>query len=1159
MKRFFTLTLSLLALGFVSASAVTRSDGNTLPTKRSLQPISVPGHRIAAQNMVTTTADASQNNTHALRRVSEFNPKQTLTAPGFGYLKGPDGTQWYYTQSYELRGSGYSASYGSSTIKLYDSNNQAAGEVKVEIPSDLNVNYIAVDGDVTQKLFDRTDTSNEIAVLFHIVGSADNNYEGAYKIYVYHTTGEKIMEFDTYGMMFNMSQGWNGYQRQIMMRSGVESDGSAMTYYDILTTPDYGTNKMKVEHTFAVADSLTYYSEGASLNCYELDGEPYYVISYYEKDWVESIGDDFYPVQREDNNYIVKVYDRKYNLVDSIAAPVIKPDDATYRMAAFGFMSDKDLSSGYFTAKGEHALVVSFYDMTIESDSYLYSFEVYNSKGEKINTVCTNAVSGAWQTLSPVNGMSDQMAFLQTIGDTQQIHIVDLPTCATALVIPAEIDGQSISFNLDRYPKGKSCIYGIKKATADTDDDGNVIASILWYTPELELDHVAKFNLGQNGEYFTPLLASTTMNPYLFDSDDELEYIYIAKKKRDDSNVIDNVLEVANEDGTVIRTFRGNDDYALRTPSVVKMSSTINQLHIAYYNDDTDEYLIDYYDLPLVGNELKGEGTAESPYLIATAGDLLQIGKHTDAYYRLTDNIDMDLLTQGWTPIENFTGTLDGAGHTITNLNISGSDSRVGLFAMINEGGTVKNLTIADATLTLTSSNAYAGFIAGETMQATIDSVHVVYSTIASPSDSYDAVIGGLVGRATYYTDATRSSFSGTIDAAGANSVGGIYGASRTSSDVIACMASGDITANTLVGGIVGETDRDCNVVDCHANVDIMAHNTIGGIVGENDSRGKISRCIAEGSITATESSRWYGWSVAGVVGNLMGDEAVSGVEVVSGNVVNVAIELAADGTADGTVHRIAGYTTINESYESDETPKIDPGLKFNYALASMSMPEGAVTCDEDTCTDGKTIKAEDLTRDFYTTLKYAFGVTTDAPWKYVDSKALLYYEDEVMAVVFDDKPLYVNQGESLTTTVTVYGGKADGLALSVADENIATAEISSTASDVATITIKALKEGSTTLTLTLGDFTTEATLTVRPALTNAISAPDVVQTEISINGNAVTAVGASRMAIYSITGQCLAATHRTMLSTMQLPAGVYVAVAIDANGKIKSKKFIVK
>ena len=87
-----------------------------------------------------------------------------------------------------------------------------------------------------------------------------------------------------------------------------------------------------------------------------------------------------------------------------------------------------------------------------------------------------------------------------------------------------------------------------------------------------------------------------------------------------------------------------------------------------------------------------GSGTAADPYQITTGGQLLLIKDYYDKNFVLAANIDLD--NKNWLPIPDFSGTLDGAGYTIRNLQVSRTDDGQGLFASISGNAVVKNLNI---------------------------------------------------------------------------------------------------------------------------------------------------------------------------------------------------------------------------------------------------------------------------------------------------------------------------------------------------------------------------------------------------------------------------------------------------------------------------------
>jgi hypothetical protein len=95
---------------------------------------------------------------------------------------------------------------------------------------------------------------------------------------------------------------------------------------------------------------------------------------------------------------------------------------------------------------------------------------------------------------------------------------------------------------------------------------------------------------------------------------------------------------------------------------------------------------------------LGGSGTQSDPYLISSANDLSEINNDLTAYYKMTDNIDLE--HQEYEPIGGpnypFQGTFDGDGFEISNLTITTFACEVGMFSSI-DNAVIKNLTISNA------------------------------------------------------------------------------------------------------------------------------------------------------------------------------------------------------------------------------------------------------------------------------------------------------------------------------------------------------------------------------------------------------------------------------------------------------------------------------
>ncbi|MEV0828496.1 DUF2341 domain-containing protein [Nonomuraea rubra] len=155
---------------------------------------------------------------------------------------------------------------------------------------------------------------------------------------------------------------------------------------------------------------------------------------------------------------------------------------------------------------------------------------------------------------------------------------------------------------------------------------------------------------------------------------------------------------------------------------------------------------------PLPG--IDGAGTPRDPYQIDSADDLRTVagaingdpGGYGGAAYRLTADLDFGGGTFGG--INSFTGTFEGAGHTISGLQLvrepsaGGEADRLGLVRRL-EGGTIRNLTLdgvrADAG---TSTGGWIGAVAVVATNSTLTGISVKGAQLTASSAEK---VGGIV------------------------------------------------------------------------------------------------------------------------------------------------------------------------------------------------------------------------------------------------------------------------------------------------------------------------------------------------------------------------------------------------------------------------------
>jgi hypothetical protein len=296
-----------------------------------------------------------------------------------------------------------------------------------------------------------------------------------------------------------------------------------------------------------------------------------------------------------------------------------------------------------------------------------------------------------------------------------------------------------------------------------------------------------------------------------------------------------------------------------------------------------------------------GSGTAEDPYQIATAEDLIVLGQTPDDYgkcFILTAEIDMagkgsnldgsfpravvapdtDDATWGYqgTP---FSGRLNGNGLRIQNLTIDaqGVDRNyLGLFGQLDTEATVEDLGLEDNGITGGTKSEYLGGICGKNG----GSITNCFATGAVTGWKY---LGGLCG----LNEGTINHCNATGPITGRYTLGGLCGQNgsmdATSATINKSYATGSVSGNNIPsggesgpGGLCGSNSYGtiydsfatgsvsgaaggglcgriefCSILGCYATGIVNGSSMLGGLIGIAE-RSKITNCYATGSVTGT-------------------------------------------------------------------------------------------------------------------------------------------------------------------------------------------------------------------------------------------------------------------------------------------------------------------
>lgn len=277
----------------------------------------------------------------------------------------------------------------------------------------------------------------------------------------------------------------------------------------------------------------------------------------------------------------------------------------------------------------------------------------------------------------------------------------------------------------------------------------------------------------------------------------------------------------------------------------------------------------------LVINVIVRDGTEEFPYIIDSESKLRLIGNDTkftaEAHYELGKSI---ILSDKWTPIANFTGSIDGAGYTISNMDISEYTQAEIDKTKVDNGGNLENTEKTQKYLDYNSalvSTEYAGFVGtlkSETSVAKISNLTIKNANIVG-NFSYVGIIAGCnegeihnchVSTDSYveleYADgqviSEKTIFNNIQSSNGSATIGGVAGLSinyvrndggitKSYSPIIErCSSSARIFINGTsqdVGGVVGRMGSS-QVTECMFDGYALANTGayFGGIVGTNAS-----------------------------------------------------------------------------------------------------------------------------------------------------------------------------------------------------------------------------------------------------------------------------------------------------------------------------------
>ena len=350
-----------------------------------------------------------------------------------------------------------------------------------------------------------------------------------------------------------------------------------------------------------------------------------------------------------------------------------------------------------------------------------------------------------------------------------------------------------------------------------------------------------------------------------------------------------------------------------------------------------------------------GSGSAEDPWKIATAEQLDRIRDDLTGHYILISDIDLSRY-ENWMPIGTFqprfdapedaevphpdyafTGTFDGAGHTISNLTIScEAPMGAGLFGCASgtesNAASIGHFTLKD--VNVSGFYLVGGAVGLQFMNCPVSEIHLEGDNKLTGMQG----IGGIVGTG-FDLISDCSATADVIVSGDDGACAGLIAGGTTMSSIKNCQVTGgSITAEGNAawgfGALCGAPWGAAEITDCKVSGTVITVNgennrLVGGLVGfggtyDPEAPAQITGCTVEDvTITVSETTD----SVGGLIG--AGKEMMEGSDQMSSFIIS---DCAVSGSISGGgnyVDAVVGDPACAASVDCQGgmtiTPALDP------------------------------------------------------------------------------------------------------------------------------------------------------------------------------------------------------------------------------------------
>ena len=376
-----------------------------------------------------------------------------------------------------------------------------------------------------------------------------------------------------------------------------------------------------------------------------------------------------------------------------------------------------------------------------------------------------------------------------------------------------------------------------------------------------------------------PISNETKVNLLTDESGIDYRDVIVVEKESGDSFDLNEVVGIHSERGIVSAAVWNNLNFGRKMTVDDKGKLTIDfngtsvlsAAILVKTKDGIDYYVADITVTATGYNDIRGEGSAEDPFLINDIATLKLIERYPTDCFALSADLNVEKIEPMCTNSAPFSGVLDGRSHTLTIQNIASAANVAALFGSIS--GEIKNLKIVVRDI---EEADVAAVLAVESSGAVISGCSVSIINVELSAD--ETRIAGLI----YRTDSETVIRNCNVDINGLtiNSVsadiaglvmenygmvGGSYVKYRmdiaadsaniscfvrlNAGDVSRCFASGicETSCGTLVEAGFVNTNK-ASIADCYSAGRLQDEDSSGAISGfVYLNSGAISRCYVTG------------------------------------------------------------------------------------------------------------------------------------------------------------------------------------------------------------------------------------------------------------------------------------------------------------------------